>query len=415
MITSISSTSNYLDFSSSFPSVSNKIQKVWNSFKESIGGAIRNTFFLPLANKLSIENQNKLRKEVLFYQDFWNPEKPLNPELPYQEAIRKNFVQKKESRSIEANGKQLQIEYSIIESKNSLSLPAQNLVFILGNTSTLDNNIVTPYPFLASYLKKTEGLFFPAPLRIICISQYAILENGEFYRAKTLDESGLILTETLKSISLEKGPIAQIVAHSLGTIILASALKYLSNEKDLLPSHLYFDRGPSSIELASYKKLGNWAGWVTHKLAQFSGWDLNLGFEIQKHLKNRKNQTVILSEVPHDAHFGGVSLPSSPYLQDLKEDKGFYKIAFDFADQLQHLVSHHSKHNGFLNGYHLLPRNPEFLKNNESMSDKLMNPFSQSLYNPVTYLVDLLSQPFSLKFFYVMPLKKLYTYLRQIT
>ncbi len=357
--------------------IHSKSQEILDIFKESVAPIIRDGFYLPLSGKLSTEDQNRLQKEVLFYHDFWNNETANNPHLPYQKEIQKHFSCKTETLPIELNGKHLQVEYSIIESPKSSSQAAQNLVFILGNLSTINNNIVAIYPFLASYLEQAKNDPSIAPLSVICINQYSTSQNGLMYKSKTLDESGEILTKTLKQISLTKGPITQIIGHSLGSIVLASALKTASKEKDLLPPNIYFDRGPSSISETS-KKLGL-TGWALLQIAKFSGWDIDVGREIHEHLLNRPNQNILISEVSNDYFFSEKSsLCKSPYLQNLQPEQGIQCLSFDFAAQLYDEKGHHNIHNGNLDGHHLTPREPSILKNNESMSDKIMRIFTKS-------------------------------------
>lgn len=359
--------------------------KIWKTFKEAIGGTIRDSFFLPLNGKLSLENRLKVQGTIDFFEDFWNLLSPLNPQLPYQKEIRETFVCKKEAQTIEVAGKSLKVEYNVIESPSSSSA-SQNLVCILGNSSLLNNNISYIYPFLASYLEKNKHSIFPIPLRMICISQYATFENNHLYKPKTLEEAGMILTEVLKKIAKTKGPIDQVVAHSLGTIVLASSLKYAAHEKGLIPSNILFDRGPSSIEETSYRKLGNLGGWVALKLAKLSGWDLDLGLEIQKHLGSRVESNILISEVIHDFHFENIGISSSPQLKNVP----FKKFIFDFADSFHIWRSHHSLSPSLLDGHHLVPRNPSLLENNESLASKVIDLMSK----PET-LTELFSRIFS--------------------
>ncbi len=361
----------------SIDSICSRINAVWDSFVEGIGRIIRDAFFLPLANKLSAKNEELLQKEITFYKDFWNPEEPIDPQLPFHQEIRAGFTRKMEGSFITVNGKQLQVEYSVIESHSDCSREAQTIVFALGSLSTLDNNIISAYPFLASYIEKANQDPSIPPLRVICISQYDTKIEGATYRAKTLDESGQILAEVLKDISENTGPISQVIAHSLGSIILAAALKH-ATALDVLPLNLYFDRGPSSIEKVS-EGLGL-TGWVALQLAKFSGWDIDVGLEIKNHLSNRPGQNVLISEVINDHHFSGPSsLLKSPHLASLDPEQGIHKLSFDFPDQLYHNISHHNLNNRFLDGYHLVPRNFQILKNSETMAAKIMEQLIPSV------------------------------------
>lgn len=351
------------------------IKSIWNQRKETIGASIRDSFFLPLFNKLSSEQQEKMNQEVSFVQDFWDCSQPLNPHLPAHEKIRKHYFSKAEAFSIEVEGRQLEVQCTVIEPRFPSSEPL-NVLFCFGNLSTCSNNIMGAYPFLASSVASSEKDPSTPPLRLIFFSQYNIYENGNVHKLRNLDEGGKILTALLKKIPEKVGPIAQIIAHSLGTIILSSALKYAAHEDGVLPLHLYFDRGPSSLENAS-KRLGS-KGKVALELAKISGWDIDLGQEIQKHLSDRPEQTVYISHVMKDRYFKNIGLSQSPWLANLSEKQGFHKLCFNFTEQEYSNEAHHSFHNGFLDGHHLTPRRFDQLKNDENMADRIVTSLMQS-------------------------------------
>jgi hypothetical protein len=328
---------------------------------------LRSRFFLPVTENLSANLQKQLKKEITYYQDFWDPTKPLDPSLDSHAEIREQFIQKQESAEITINNKKLEVGYTVIESKGASKEP-KNLVILLGNLSTLDNTIMYQYPFLDLYVKKAKEDPFITPFRLICISQYATKQTGKMYMAETLDESGQILTETLKALIQEKGPIKSIVAHSIGSIILASGLGHAKQEK-ALPLDLYFDRGLSSVTHRS--KLYGLVGKCALPLAKAFGWYINPGKQIREHLSNRPNQTVYISEVQEDHLFPGkCSLVQSRHLE--KEIPGIKKLSFDFPVQKHINMGHHGLHTGHLSGYHLVPRDENVLPNHKTMADLIM-------------------------------------------
>ena len=70
-----------------------------------------------------------------------------------------------------------------------------------------------------------------------------ISENNLNFKPATLDEAGFVLLETLKALRTEFGEIDQLVAHSLGNVFLANALKQADDPKEkLLPKHICLDR-----------------------------------------------------------------------------------------------------------------------------------------------------------------------------
>ncbi len=352
--------------------IHSKTKQIWDTFKDNLGEVIRNTFFLPLAGRISKKSQLLLDGEKAFFQKFWDVSKPTNPQIPLHEEIRNSFNLKTETFDITVHGKSLQVDVCVIESKGKSSETPQNLAFILGNLSTLDNDIMTPYPFLASYAEKAKENPSIAPFRGILISHYATKENGSKYAAKTMDEAGLILTETLKQIYTQKGPVAQVIAHSLGTIILSSALKHLASENGAFPKNIYFDRGASSVENLS--TLFGLLGRISLPISRLTGWDVNIGHEIAKHLSNRPNQTIYMSEALKDHRFPGpCSLLNSPHIAGLGTKNGFFKFSFDFSAQLFATAGHHNLHNGQLDGHHLISTNSEKLKNEETMAEKIMD------------------------------------------
>ena len=344
-----------------------KVQDIWNTFQSMIRKELRTRFFLPVTENLSAKLQKQLTKEIAYYQDFWDPTKPLDPLLTSQAEIRKQFTQRQESAAITVNNKTLEVGYTVIESKWD-SKDTKNLVILLGNLSTLNNTIMYQYPFLDLYVKKVEEDPFTSPFRLICISQYATKQNGKMYMAETLDESGQILTETLKAIIQKKGPIESLVAHSIGSIILTAGLRH-AKQANVLPLTICIDRTLSSVTHRS--KLYGLVGKCALVFAKAFGWFINLGKQIKEHFSDRPNQTVYISEVLEDHLFPGeCSLVQSRHLE--KEIPGIKKFSFDFPAQKHNNMGHHGLHTGYLSGYHLVPRNEDVLPNDKTMTHLIM-------------------------------------------
>ncbi|MBX9924044.1 MAG: hypothetical protein K2Y01_08030 [Rhabdochlamydiaceae bacterium] len=350
----------------------NKAAKLWQNFQTSLGAPVQDVM-LPRAKSLSQEHIDILQKEKDFFAHFWDPSYQVNPHLPYHAAIRKHFVWKKESLPIEMQGNPMKVDYSIIEPSHQKA--SQNFVFLLGNLSVHDDNITGIYPFLASYMKERAKNPNMPGIRFILISQYdtKTQDNTQFV-PKNVDEIGQVLAKTLESLQKEKGAIHQIMAYSLGTIALSSALPYISTEE--LPKNIYWDRGPSSLEVISHAH--GFKGWFLWHCAKFAGWDFDLGQNIRKYLANRKDQKIYIAEVEHDCYFAKkCSLAQSPHLESLGKEQGFHKFSFDFAKQLHDERCHHGLHNGLLDHFHL--KNPTTeLKTHESMADLLIRSFPKN-------------------------------------
>jgi hypothetical protein len=351
-----------------------KIQSTWQSFKQTVGSPVQKALF-PFSHKLIHAHEKILETERQFFYDFWDPTKPLHPHLPSHEAIRNAFTYRKETSPIEVNGQALSLEYTVIEPLQREAKETQNFVYLGGIFAKNDTNIMSLYPFLASYLEEKKRNPSLSPIRFILMSQYDVkTQEKEVFRFKDIDEAGLATMTSLEAVQKKLGPIYQLVAYSLGSIVLAAGLKY---DHGALPSRIYFDRGPSSLQ-----KIGTTlglTGFFLHQIAKFSGWDIDVGFEIQKHLGSRKEQKILVSSVKQDHRFSGeVSLSQSPYLLPLFGKDGFEAFCFDFTRQLYANESHHSLHNGLLDGYHLA-QPASCLSNKKSMADLVISSFPHSL------------------------------------
>lgn len=418
----------------SYNTPSKKTETLYESCITSLGGIIRDAYFMPLFNKLSPEWQLQLEKEEEFFQKFWNAKAELRPEFPLQKDIRNHFIHKTEKVAVTVFGKKLWVRCLIIESKNHKESDTfYNFVHVLGNSSTIDSNIAQTYPFLASYLNLKPNY----PARFILISQYNIESREKsmpLYKIKTLQEGGFILSETLKSLEETYGTIHQIFAHSLGCMIATTSLQFFhkitpqntlkNNPPSLLfqkihmiftkaaeffikcyefiiypltgkiiktppenppilkairtfkslPKNIHFDRGPSSIEELSKER---WGGSIFLDFAKLSGWDLDLGKEIFNFVQNTKENlpSITFTNALQDHIFNGkASLIANPYIQRLTTEKKVTSLILDITQQCIHSSAHHSLHAGALNRLHLIEESSEqnFLQGNESLSDAII-------------------------------------------
>jgi hypothetical protein len=214
--------------------------KIVHIVREAIGSVVRDAFFFPL-NWSVIANRQETKEQLEFEKmrsdGFWDPKAPLDREFwPDQAEIRKMFDSpRKQTFPIQLkDGKTVNITCRIIETKGIKKNEERcyNLVQIPGIYTTIYNNIETTYPYLAAYLNAEKGAESLPPARFIMIS-----ENDLDIKPATLDEAGLMILETLKSLREEFGDIDQLVAHSLGNIFLANALKQVE-DSTVLPKHI---------------------------------------------------------------------------------------------------------------------------------------------------------------------------------
>lgn len=379
-ITSVSSPFFYWQLPKMLEEPVNKATKLWKDFQSSLGAPVQEVM-LPRTKTLSQEHIEALQKEKDFFNQFWDPSHPVNPHLTYQSAIRKHFSWKIETLPFELHGKCMNVDYSVIEPAHQKA--SQNFVFLLGNLSVHDDNITGIYPFLASYMKEREKNPNMEGIRFILVSQYNTkTEENKQFKPLNLDEMGQVLAKILEGLQKTKGPIQQLMGYSLGTIALSAALPHLDSE--YLPKNIYWDRGPSSLEVISHNH--GFKGWFLWHCARFAGWDFDLGHNIRKYLGDRKEQKIYITEVEHDSYFAKqASLAKSPHLKNLGAEQGFHKFTFDFAKQLYDERGHHGLHNGLLDYFHLQKPTKE-LKSHESMADLLIRSFPKKPASPKSLL-----------------------------
>ena len=411
-----------------------RTESLYENCIASIGGIIRDTFFMPLFNKLPPEWLLQLKKEKEFFYDFWDPKSDLRPEFPRHKDIRNHFTYRTDKIAVTVLEKKLWVNCLVIESKKTDSSDEfYNFIQVVGNSSTIDSNIAQTYPFLASYLDRKDA----PPARFILISQYNIESEEKLmpvYKIKTLQEGGFILSETLKSLEKTYGTLHQIFAHSLGCMIAAASLQYFHEIAPLrvqennifhpllqkiyklfveitvffnrcyeysiysltgrvtkivhknpsilkatqafrsFPKNIHFDRGPSCIEELSKDK---WGGPRLMWLAKLSGWDMDFGKEIFDFLQDTKEPTpsITLSSALQDHVFNGkASLSENPYILRLITEKKITSLLLDITQQCAHSNAHHSLSAGLLHRLHLIkkPLEENFFQENESLSDAII-------------------------------------------
>ncbi len=338
-----------------------KTQSLWTEFLQWVGHFIRDAFYMPVpANPTA---NPVLKREEAFAAGFWDPSIPLDPNYPLQEKIRKEFaVYDQPIKMQTADGKLLEVPCRVIESKKRDG-QFHNYVHVLGNLSTISNNIASPYPYLAAYLDQKKSDPAVPPARFILISQYGMRSDGVPFRPRTLDEAGLILKKALETLSENHGPIDQLVAMSLGSIIFASSLKHFEDTA-AIPKAIHFDRAPSSIKAASQNYTG---GSLLYLLSKATGWTVDIGQELADFCQRNPDVPCIVSGVKDDFYF-----PGRAGLHEDEKIKGLDQVKiliFAPPHQLFHLRAHHGLRSDFLTFNYLVGHSdPELLKEREHLA-----------------------------------------------
>ena len=365
-----------------------KIQSIWNQCKYRLGGVFRDAFYLPLFRTLSLKDKEQIQKEELYFANFWDPSKPVYPELSLHKEIKETFTKKIELVTISIEGKKLGVNCLIIESNEDSTLNEKtryNFIHALGNFSKINNNIMSTYPFMSSYLKqKKENPNIP-PARFIIISQYDTIEldgpqQNLTYKARTLNESGLILAESIKELAKRYGQANQLVAHSIGCVVLTSGLKYFDASSDYIPKHIHLDRGPSSILKMSHRAFG---GWIYFPLAFLTGWALDFGEEVASFCRKTSSlrqgnyaPSILVSAVQHDHIFPeDTNLYQSPQIQTLRKNQEI--TVLPFTPPLQWIGNSRALHcasNAVFSSLHLPSEyeDQSFINPDETLSDAVI-------------------------------------------
>ncbi len=301
-----------------------KVQRIWDCLydvtignlvrvvhvaRSAMGAIIREVFFFPLSSVLTqvqcirdyYRMDEALKNEEAFYRDFWNSEKPIDPNLELHQDIRDLFLVPRDHHiPIELkNGTSVTITCRIIETKQQEG-KFYNFVQVPGLYTTISNNIGTTHPYLAAYVKaaRKEGEISPARF-------FVVSANNFNFKPSNLDEAGFVLVQALQALKRDFGQIDHVVAHSLGTVFLANALTQIQEEA-MLPRHVCLDRGPRSTWEASKRYLWGF-GVVFYCFAKCGEWASDLEEDLTRFYEKWKEKTpsLLVTGVIDDHHFAG--------------------------------------------------------------------------------------------------------------
>jgi hypothetical protein len=336
------------------------LSALWSIPREYIGSVIREAIFMPLLGRLSLEGEAQQVKERAFVSDFWDETKPLKGAFPAQALIRQEFTSSVKVIRVHLGDKELDVSVRLIESKERFpEAKTYNFIHCLGNYSTIENNIVSTYPFLEAYLQKVEEQF---QARFIQISQYCTSFEGALYSPSTLQEAGRILACTVDALQEEYGRIHVLAGRSLGSLVTGESLPYIKVKPDVV----YLDRGPACLEKLAEKKMG---GVALLYLARLSGWDSNLDERVLAFHEAHPNVFMITSGLAQDHLFPtGIHLSSSEKL--IGSD--VYRLEFDFPIQELASAAHHGIHDGHLDSDHLVFTSYPFMEVGETMAASII-------------------------------------------
>lgn len=341
--------------------------KVIHILRNAIGSVVRNAFFFPLkwsviANMRCVKEQ--LQIEEAYSRDFWDPSKPLDPNLKNHAEIREKFsppvdrvfpIHLKDGRTVEITCRIIQTKAGGDHFYNFAQVP--------GIYTTISNNIGTTHSYLAAYLNEEKGGQPLPPARFIVIS-----ENNLNFKPANLDEAGFVLLETLKALKTEFGEIDQLVAHSLGNVFLASALKQASDPK-LLPKHICLDRAPTSVWEASKKYFWGF-GRVIYLLAKVGGWASDIEQDIFDFCKKWKEKpSILITGVIQDHHFSGSA--NLCLREKMKKLEHVDVLVFDPPRQIVHEKAHHNLRSDLLNPRYLVGES-SFMKSTENLPEAII-------------------------------------------
>jgi len=334
--------------------------------RQAIGSMVRDNFFFPLkcasiANTKLVKEQLKIEED--YYRDFWDPSKPLDPHLADHAKIREKFFLPEDRKfSIPLkDGRIAQITCRIIQTKME-GQDYYNFVQVPGIFATISNNIGALYPYLSAYLHAQKEEALP-PARFIILS-----ENNLDIKPTTLEESGFILLETLKALHREFGPTHQVVAHSLGNVFLASALKQM-DDPSCLPQHICFDRGPTSIwEVSKHYCWG--LGRLIYLFVKCGKWASDIEGDIVAFCKKWEHKpTLLVTGVVKDHHFSDSA--NLCFGEKIKKLEDVDVLVFNPPYQLVHDQAQHNLRPDFLNSRYLLGHS-DFIGSSENLSEAIM-------------------------------------------
>lgn len=341
-----------------FSVATGSIGKLYQVTRSIIGIPIRDCFFFPLALlKLPIlKDWNsywvvQTQKEVEFSRDFWDPEKRLDPNFPFQKQIRAEFISRESSVEVQTeSGKTVQMNTHIVESKDTVGKPADyTFVYAPGIFGTIRNQSSCIYPYITAILKEKER----RSSRFITLGFNDVQDSStlQHIRPATIEEGGWMYYQALQKLQKEFGKINEWSACSLGCIFVASALKHFKEEE--LPKNICFHTGPTSIWEVSKKQLMS-LGWLFYPLLKFVGWASNVEKEISDFCQKNHQTTILVSGVKNDIHFpGSANLCLGKEIQKLHDEGRIQLLYFDPPQQLFDKSSHHSLRTDFLNWIYL--------------------------------------------------------------
>jgi hypothetical protein len=316
------------------------------------GNLLRDTLFYPLSKYQSNARQDEkdyrlLQNEEVYYKRFWTRQEPFDLNLENADLIREKYVVKDQPVVIsDENGKKIISMCRVIESKECPPEGVFNAFLIPGNLSKLNNNLMPFYDLLVAHSKQEN----PFPLRVFIFGHYEMLmETGSGlslpYHPPTLDATGEVLKRTIECLKEKFGKIDLIRGHSLGCIALSALLKRSGPE--LLPTMLYFDRGPTSLYEASKNY---WFGGLLNLIGKCSGLAFHIDHEIKSFFKrcnkldalNVQKSGCLITGAEEDFVFPGKSnLISSTILDKLQKRIKFAKWVFNPPAQQVHTRAHH--------------------------------------------------------------------------
>lgn len=277
---------------------------------------------------------------------------------PRQQEVRENFERYNQKVVIQSEGKKIEMNCRVIETKGCPKTGCLNHILVQGNVSTLDNNMPGLYPLLETYLKEKERNPELPPARFIMVNHYGnkisydTNAKDEDYYPENLDEWGLVFKKTIESLVNQYGELNLLAAHSLGNIPVVQHLNNLNDEEflRLFPKTLFLAQGPSSLYEVSANVPASfewypWGrtfviGWVVYYFFKWIGWDVKLDSTLVERLQRLPKNTetveklrrtnIVVTDVVHDFYFPGkASLCASDKLQELEGIVNISRMTFN--------------------------------------------------------------------------------------
>ena len=174
--------------------------------------------------------------------------------------------------------------------------------------------------------------------------------------------------ETLKTLKAEFGHIDQLVAHSLGNVFLANALKHADDPK-FLPKHICFDRGPTSTWEVS-KKYFLGLGCFVYFFVKAGGWSSDIEQDITDFCQKwEEKPSILITGVIEDHYFSGSA--NLCLGKKIKKIDDIEILVFNPPRQLVDEQAHHNLKPDFFNPSYLIGES-EFIKSSENLSEAII-------------------------------------------